>query len=53
MQESVCGSVCMSSGPSKSLFYHIYLSITALPQDPQQLETLWSDVLCPLIDIVL
>lgn len=43
----------MFSGSSNSLFYHTYLSITTLPQDPQQLETLGPDVLRPLIDVVL
>ena len=35
------------------LGYHKYLSITTFPQDPQQLKTLRSDVLRPLIDVVL
>lgn len=35
------------------LGYHKYLSITTFPQDPQQLKALRSDVLCPLIDVVL
>ncbi len=35
------------------LGYHKYLSITAFPQDTQQLKALRPDVLRPLVDVVL
>lgn len=35
------------------LGYHKYLSITTFPQDPQELKALRSDVLRPLIDVIL
>lgn len=30
-----------------------YLSVSAFPEDPQQLEALWPDGLGPLVDVVL